>query len=434
MTLALFITHCWIQPPLLSIIYKYVYTMLPRADRPDKYSKATGRHFYFDNLSVMNHGNIEALDVVDILEDDIQALGRRWQRLRDNVENVFKSIRSWVTNSSSNSMLGRVEAPDTPSRAASTVGELPDDLRQAMGSVIPADEGLTPPPNVLGQRTELQDLLDPMPGEGAPLRPPLQRPNSHLSSPLAIQSQVEMSATDAGIQMPATAPIRRGDQEVPQSQRVEDVETPADPPLWSGTTSRSSTPSPPIGISTSTNNDGLAHLGVSIPVEMSESRTNRGFHPPSETSSTTSYASFESRSEAKSHHRVTLLSHFAADSMTLVLTTHLTHLLLLPLEARFVRSVALNFGSAKVLDPTSRGIVNFSRNEIYSPTTWFGLGLRAGGWRGVGRYAGKMFLVWGIQVAVGFAFWQIGAAYSWWRGLSRYKWGAEQKLRSGRTE
>ena len=388
-TLLLFVVYAWLQVPVLAVIHRYVYTIMPRGTHPDSYSKKAGRAFIFDDLSVMHPSNAHAPRVIDdVLANDVQALGRFGQGLRDGLEGTLRSVRSWLFNHTEDSVgiSNRVSSADG---STSPVGDLPDDLRQAMGTIVSGDNILPLPPSVLGRRNEMQDLLDPMPSEDFPLRPSAQRYISHPSSPLATQL-VTPGAVDAVVVSSAgTSNETTHEQSSGPVQADED-----NVPDINGT-----------------------HVETSVPIESFISRNDQGFHAYSETSSSTPFE------RTRPYQRITLLSEFAADSMTLHLTNLLAGLVLLPLEARFVRTVALNFGRARVHGVAGQGGSNFPMPEIYSPGSWFGLGFRAGGWRGVSRYAGKMFLVWGIQVGIGFALWQVGMAYAWWRGRRVYKWG-----------
>ena len=104
------------------------------------------------------------------------------------------------------------------------------------------------------------------------------------------------------------------------------------------------------------------------------------------------------------------------------LSYQIAELLFLPLEALFIRSVALTFWTAPGLLINSRGAAGRWTGDLYPLGSWFGMGLRAGGWRGVGDYAGKMFLVWGLQVGMGFAVWEMSTGLMWLAGLKWYDW------------
>ena len=122
-------------------------------------------------------------------------------------------------------------------------------------------------------------------------------------------------------------------------------------------------------------------------------------------------------------HRVTALTAYAADSMASHLSSHLTDLLFLPLEAMFVRSVAIAFLSSPAAGREAQIAAMRWKREILPITGWFGMGLRGGGWRGVADYAGKMVLVSGMEVGIGMAVWQACTGFSWWCGRRYFGWG-----------
>ena len=121
-------------------------------------------------------------------------------------------------------------------------------------------------------------------------------------------------------------------------------------------------------------------------------------------------------------HRVTALTAYAADSMASHLSSHLTDLLFLPLEALFVRSVAIAFLSSPAAGPEAQIAAMRWKREIFPIRGWFGTGLR-GGWRGVADYVGKMVLVSGMEVGIGMAVWQACTGFSWWCGRTYFRWG-----------
>ncbi|MCJ1253134.1 hypothetical protein MMC24_000941 [Lignoscripta atroalba] len=121
-------------------------------------------------------------------------------------------------------------------------------------------------------------------------------------------------------------------------------------------------------------------------------------------------------------HRVTVLTAHAAEALGQHLVSHLTDLILIPLESALLRSIALAFLSAPTISPASQAASLRLKGIIYPINSWFGLGLR-GGWRSVGDYIGKMFLCMGIETVFSFGVWQVGMGVAWWLGKTRYQWG-----------
>ncbi|KAL9007115.1 MAG: hypothetical protein Q9188_000150 [Gyalolechia gomerana] len=125
----------------------------------------------------------------------------------------------------------------------------------------------------------------------------------------------------------------------------------------------------------------------------------------------------ELHDDSRPTHRVTRLTNIMTRTMAAHLSIVFTNALYLPLEALFVRSVASAYLS------TTGGVSESSlwlRNEIYPLGSWFGMG-----W-GKGRamdYARKMTLCLGMQMALGYGVWQIGAGATWWLGKSMHGWG-----------
>lgn len=126
---------------------------------------------------------------------------------------------------------------------------------------------------------------------------------------------------------------------------------------------------------------------------------------------------------APPRHRVTALSAHLADSLGSHISTHLATLLCLPLEALFVRSLALAFLAAARPTATAQAAALGLRAGVYPMEAWFGPGWIAGGWRGVGDYVGKMLLCAGLESVVGFGVWQVGAGLTWWIGRRWFRWG-----------
>ncbi|CAF9915683.1 hypothetical protein IMSHALPRED_002673 [Imshaugia aleurites] len=188
----------------------------------------------------------------------------------------------------------------------------------------------------------------------------------------------------------------------------------------SSSASRPSTPRPQIEISGSTASNGVVHMSVAIPVPASSIPRRRRYsahprdpHAPSTPRLNNLYCSY---------HRITTLTAQAADSMAQHLSGYITDILLLPLEALYVRSVALSFLSSPAATGGGKMVAERWKGEVYPLGCWFGMGPR-GDWRGVGDYVGKMVLVQGLEMGFGFAVWQASVGLSWWVGRKWFEWG-----------
>lgn len=95
-------------------------------------------------------------------------------------------------------------------------------------------------------------------------------------------------------------------------------------------------------------------------------------------------------------------------------------LVFLPLEALFVRRVALDFLSSPAGGIEARMAAGRWRGEVYAPGAWGGLGLWGGGLRG---YVGRIALVQGVEWGIGLAVWQLSAGAAWWIGRWWFEWG-----------
>ena len=99
------------------------------------------------------------------------------------------------------------------------------------------------------------------------------------------------------------------------------------------------------------------------------------------------------------------------------LSTHLADLLFLPLEALFVRSVALGFLSAATRSPADS--VLGLRTQVIPLRRWFGLGISLGS---SFRYTKNLVLCGAVEVAVGFGIWQLSAGAAWLMGSKWFHW------------
>ncbi len=121
-------------------------------------------------------------------------------------------------------------------------------------------------------------------------------------------------------------------------------------------------------------------------------------------------------------HRITVLSAYAADALANHLAAHLADIICLPLEALFVRSLALAFLSSPRANPAAQAAAARLRVEVFPLGSWCGMGLR-GGWRGVGDYAGKMVLASGLELGISMAVWQAFTGIAWMSGRRWFGWG-----------
>lgn len=188
----------------------------------------------------------------------------------------------------------------------------------------------------------------------------------------------------------------------------------------SSSASRPSTPRPQIGITGSTTSNGTVHMSVAIPVPSSSliRRPRYNSHPRDAPSPSTPGPN----NVYYPYYRITTLTAQAAGSMAQHLSGYITDILLFPLEALYVRSVALSFLSSPAANVEGNRAAERWKAEVYPPGRWFGMGLR-GGWRGVGDYMGKMVLVEGLEMGIGLAVWQVSVGLSWWVGRKWFDWG-----------
>lgn len=193
------------------------------------------------------------------------------------------------------------------------------------------------------------------------------------------------------------------------------------PSSSSSTASRPSTPPTQIEITGSTTSSGTVHMSVAIPVANSSlprRHPRYSTHPQDPTSPSTP----GHKPIYYSYYRITTLTAQAADSMAQHLSCCIADIILFPLEALYVRSVALSFLSSPAASEGAMAAAERWKGEVYPLGGWFGMGLK-GGWRGVADYAGKMVLVQGMQLGIGFAVWQASVGLSWWVGRGWCGWG-----------
>ncbi|CAD6590079.1 MAG: hypothetical protein ASARMPREDX12_004181 [Alectoria sarmentosa] len=222
---------------------------------------------------------------------------------------------------------------------------------------------------------------------------------------------------------PAMEPLST---QTPAPDLIDPLEEDASPPSpsydpsSSSSASRPSTPRPQIEITGSTTSSGTVHMSVAIPVPIeSLSRRPRYNGNPRDPPSPSAPGP---NNVYGPYYRITTLTAQAAESMSQHLSSYITEILLLPLEALYMRSVALSFLSSPSANLGAKMVAERWKGEVYPMGGWFGMGLR-GGWRGVGDYVGKMVLLEGLEMGIGFTVWQACMGLSWWVGRRWFEWG-----------
>ena len=428
------------RPLLTKGFYRYFRAALPKPTHPDRYS-LVGAENEFDSETIpalidedsVPKAQREITGVVNLLQKDLQAIGYNWQRF---CSSSFDSLARMQANLLKITKIRRVpEIKVSRSRwsSASTISTVQGLSGEDIIEIVEEPNDISAQnADILGLRPELQDLLDSMPESHTNQDLP-QRLNTRTSSPLAVPPEQEFplqghpgdfediieiieESDNAGL--PSEAP--QGPAEQPDNLRSPTPRSVSS----SANQSRVPTPPPPIEIITSTAGTGHMHMNVTIPANIGEDRFDQGFRVPSASSSDpSSDGNSERHSEERPYHRVTLMSTYAAEAMADLLSDALAGLLLLPLEALFARSVAMTFLHAPKLAIGGSGNAGGWKEDMYPLRAWFGTGLRAGGWGGVKNYAGKLLLVWGLQVGVDFVLWQITSVYIWQVGRRWYNWG-----------
>ncbi|KAL9129916.1 MAG: hypothetical protein Q9217_001764 [Psora testacea] len=405
--LLVFAAISYAKPAVTLTLYKYLRAALPKPTHPDKYSLQGAHEDELDGGTIPGlidedeTEDREVTSVIDILAKDLQAIGRNWQILQDRCSDFVTRNVNWLSHRTRPTN----ELSNSPSSSPSTVLALPCDLTEAMESMPETIENDDSPPqsqeSLDGMRTEFQRLVDAVLGTTTDNDRSTRRGHTDFSpraSPLRLPSSDPNFPTFPQDQSPYTVVE-------PTSSRRRDSSS-SSIVLWP-----LSTPSPPI------------QMNDMIPADMAVRTSNfsQGFQAPL-ASSTDSDSSNSHEEEPRPYHRVTALTAHAAEAMAQHLSYQFADLLFLPLDALFVRSVAMTFWSAPGLSTTTRGAAGRWKGDVYPLGSWFGMGLRAGGWRGICDYAGKMLLVWVMQVGMGFAVWELSTGLMWWAGLRWYDW------------
>lgn len=192
--------------------------------------------------------------------------------------------------------------------------------------------------------------------------------------------------------------------------------------------SHPTTPRPQIEITTSTASSGTLHMNLQIPhpnsIEEPFSSNDFSNPPPHRESDSQINETTKSRAAflPKPVHRITALSAYAADALANHLAAHLTDIIFLPLEALYVRSLAVAFLSSPRANPTAQAAAARLRGEVFPLGGWCGMGLR-GGWRGVGDYVCKMVVASLLEMSVSMAVWQACTGFAWVSGRRCFGWG-----------
>ena len=400
MPLPLLFAISYAKPAVTSIALRYLRAILPAPFRSDKSLREDGEVDPDYELKVFNNDGTStdyaASSVLDLLAHDLQAIGRIWQIFADRVSELLTAGRDTILVT-----VGLKSASSRRRSSVSSVQSMPADLRTAMDAT---PQNIIPPHRRSRSRSQGTDAQTP-------------NRNTNGVAHARVRNAELISATSENSS-------DEGESQPRAQQNALMVSTPRSSSS-SSVQSRSQTPPAPIEITTSNGSSGAMRMEVSIPINFDERRTSQGFQPPpiseSDSDSSSGHASQDS-TEKLPRYRVTRLSCFAARSMAQILSEQVTELLFLPLEASFVRSVALFFCASPGSPFASRGIGS-GKGEILPIGSWFGLGLKHGGWRGAAGYAIKIFLVWGLYLGCRFLVWDITAGFMWWRGLRRYGWG-----------
>ncbi|KAG8525474.1 uncharacterized protein KY384_009118 [Bacidia gigantensis] len=408
-----------IRPVMWEKLEEYFIAALPRPTNPERYSMLGYSYGPVSTLiptSVWSHRLIPWTNhgALDVLAQDLQSIGRGWQTFYDRCVDAHANVSSWLFRP------GKAEFPTAPqcsrSPSPSTPRDLPDDLREAMEFteaspdgvvIIPQPSGDTPPV-ILEMPPNLQDLWIPTSENQQQENPINQR--SHLQSPSPLSPRMPL-----GPHLPESSSPSRQGIFTEQISEATQASTPNSSSSTSTDTDLVDSIDASDSQSTASGNRGPAIHASSARIFENPAPHRREGYPVIYSSQ--HHQHFDAPSGPP--HRITMLSSFSSSFLASQLATHFTTLLLLPLEALFVRSVAVAFYASPGL-PWAGTI---GRPMLYTQGAWFGVGLRGGGWRAVRDYGGKMFLVWGLQVGTSLALWEFSSHLAWWAGVRWYEWG-----------
>ena len=216
------------------------------------------------------------------------------------------------------------------------------------------------------------------------------------------------------------------DASMPSTVPSSSTTTSATPHTSSTSTPQPATPQPAIEIINETENTGILHMNLHVPdgepiQEPSPTDNNDSDFLPANNTHIQN-KTYIMRKLDSPYHRITALTAYAADSIAHHVSAQITDLLFLPIETLFVRSLAMAFLTSPRADPQAQAAAARWKSEIYPLGGWCGLG-RQGGWRAMGDYAGKMMLVFGMEMGINFAIWQACTGAAWVVGRRRFGWG-----------
>ena len=406
MPLPVLIVISYVKPAIISFLLRYLQVILPA---PRKSGARLGNDEEADDKYEMilfgTTTDHKASSLPDLLANDLQTIGRSWQKLSDKTSRLLKASRDMLFTTVG-LKFASLRSKGSPRRSsASSVQSMPVDLRSAMDALpqaVPESSGRA----VLISRSHIRAQ------DAQALRRDTVGRSHDQGRIVEIISPVSEDSFDEG-ESPARAQQDGLMAPTPRSSSS------------SPAPSRSQTPPAPIEIATSNDPSGAMRMEVSIPIDFDESRLTQGFRPPlgSDTDTDASLSDDSRESDRKKpHYRVTGLSCFPARFMAQILAEQITELLCLPLDAMFARSVFLSF-CASPRSPFAHTVnAGDGRSGILPMGSWFGPGLKHGGWKGVADYAGKIFLVWGLDLGCRFIVWEIATGLMWWKGLRRYGW------------
>ena len=383
------------RPVIRPKVYDYVWAALPKPTNPDKLSLQGASEDELDDEAIPGLVDEDdstdpgrtLISVTDIFARDLQSIGRNLQILYDSCARFFQSKRV-----------------ETTEEAFTRIREALD-IPQIVGESDPPERHTADPPHPVEDR-------DATPSEYPGFLVPHQMSPAHTPPP-SPPPLIDIEEFPAPAPR-SHSPITISASSILHSQR-------------STLANSSRSPSPPILITATTARDGGGWLHVHFPPLATQDPASHASGIPS--TSTPSPASTMSNDRVierlnqiagrRPHHHVTALTAHAAESMAQHLSTSITDILYLPLEALFVRAVAGAFLESPAAG--ARGAAEGWRGEVFGMGAWFGG--RGRGWRGVGDYVGKMVLVEGLKVAIGLVVWQGSSFFGWWIGRRKFGWG-----------
>ena len=388
-------------------IYEYCWAALPKPTYPDQYSLIGAPEEGYDPSTVAGlvqtsdiHRGRANTTVRGLLAQDLQIVGRDWQVFYDRCTQAL----SWDNLHGASSNLHGDHERDQVST---------NDLRVELSRGRRHSRALEP-------STEAVDLLSNRQGS------PQNAPN-HFSPPVHTPSPTQSTA------------------ESPDSSRSAQNLSPV-----------SSQPATPWPIElTSHDENGETHIDITLTAlpQMTRQRTMsevphpardaavlpnapalaEGVLPSNEQSLRPIKPTTTSCLMHRQLHRITALTAHPAHSMAQRLSSQAMGILLLPMEALFVRYVAMTFLSSSYFHASTPGVAaSWRRGGVYPLRAWFGPGLGTGDWKGIGDYVGKMILVQGIEAGLGFATWQVGMGLAWWAGRTWSDWRSPKSAKSAR--